>query len=1093
MLSLHTTAVNIVAFSPDGKTVVTSAGDQRVRLWDVPSGKLLHTLPSQGAVNGVGFGVRGKNLFVRGNSGTLDRWDLEAIEELKKRPEPIPPDLDKSPAPEIPDVQSVGSIVAPLAVVVAPEKGCALVFTRDRLMLRYSYPAWQLTTTVWMGEHVTSAALDANKGLLYAATVPPGKLKVDAVVGALGEGDIAIYEIKNILEGKAQPVHLKPTAKVPVGANLKDLVLADGGRWLYYLSGKLPLAYSGQRLDTSTRKSAGTIELNNVQFSRMRISPDGKSVWITGRRNSSSRGELLVRVEGASAKLAREYDLGTNVVDLEAGNDLAVVAGLGTFLVCPRDGEVERQSARIGMAMNRLAPDGKRLYVVTRGRVGGPIDVCEPDDKQRFRLNPARTTITLTQEQAPGDSVWITPDGKFLIGASGQLFRLGVAGLERPGIIKPGHAEVGNPRERVRWMSGHKGRVLSIGASPNGEVVATGGEDSQLLVRRADNGSIGARKAIDPFNAGGAIYAIAFARDQRVYSLATWGGLMHTLTMPGHDFLHMKRGSTGTALDTISFFPDSSRVVSTGEKGVHLWGIPRGRSSPPDQVIPTTASLTGVTVHPESALIAAGSVDGKIRLYDPIERTEKAVLEGHTAEVRCVCYSPDGKRLASASIDGTVRIWDSASNKQLHRLDAKEQALVSLAFGPDAKLVAAGALDGSLRLWDAETGKEVGAIPARPTRPIYGLAFAPDGKQLWGAVGNEVVSWDTSGLVGSPVTPPRPAEAVIVGTPPMVTRPVEIKRVGMFRDAILDAKNKECWLLNRLGNSLLRFSYPELKLQGSVRLESSVFRIALDQKNNRFYTLRTNRKLSSRLRGPIDCEDAEVVVYDYKELLGRGKSSIPKPVARKSLEGRVHTMLLSPDGEVLYYPNKKDRQLVWLNARKLEPLGSVLLPSPPQAIALTPGGKALYVACSDGLKSTLDVYKTGEWKRTTRTPLPVVPTDLVVTDAGLVAVAGERDLVVLDPARNYATAQTLTLATPMSVGLTPNQKWFVVIPHQAGNLSIRALPAKDKPTKGVEFRVERTTGATVGGEFLFMPDGEYLLLGGIGGAVKLPAEVAGKK
>jgi hypothetical protein len=123
----------------------------------------------------------------------------------------------------------------------------------------------------------------------------------------------------------------------------------------------------------------------------------------------------------------------------------------------------------------------------------------------------------------------------------------------------------------------------------------------------------------------------------------------------------------------------------------------------------------------------------------------------------------------------------------------------------------------------------------------------------------------------------------------------------------------------------------------------------------------------------------------------------------------------------------------------------------------------------------------------------VVPTDLVVTDAGLVAVAGERDLVVLDPARNYATAQTLTLATPMSVGLTPNQKWFVVIPHQAGNLSIRALPAKDKPTKGVEFRVERTTGATVGGEFLFMPDGEYLLLGGIGGAVKLPAEVAGKK
>ena len=57
-------------------------------------------------------------------------------------------------------------------------------------------------------------------------------------------------------------------------------------------------------------------------------------------------------------------------------------------------------------------------------------------------------------------------------------------------------------------------------------------------------------------------------------------------------------------------------------------------------------------------MIASGSSDRTVRLWDVVTGAEIRTLEGHTRGVDSVSFSPDGKTLASGSRDYTIRLWD---------------------------------------------------------------------------------------------------------------------------------------------------------------------------------------------------------------------------------------------------------------------------------------------------------------------------------------------------------------------------------------------------------------------------------------------------
>ena len=76
-------------------------------------------------------------------------------------------------------------------------------------------------------------------------------------------------------------------------------------------------------------------------------------------------------------------------------------------------------------------------------------------------------------------------------------------------------------------------------------------------------------------------------------------------------------------------------------------------------------------------------------------------LTGHTKSVNSVAYSPNGLILASGSDDGTVRIWDTRSGEEIMSpLSSDADEVHSVAFAPNGKDVASGTEAAEIHIWD---------------------------------------------------------------------------------------------------------------------------------------------------------------------------------------------------------------------------------------------------------------------------------------------------------------------------------------------------------------------------------------------------------
>ena len=118
----------------------------------------------------------------------------------------------------------------------------------------------------------------------------------------------------------------------------------------------------------------------------------------------------------------------------------------------------------------------------------------------------------------------------------------------------------------------------------------------------------------------------------------------------------------------------------------------------------------------DRTLLATGSDDGAVRLWDPADGSQIGVLtqiqvpNGDADRVNAVCAVPTGNRtflaLAGASHQKTVRLWDPADGSQIRVLEGHigwVNAVCAVPTGNRAFLATA-SRDQKVRLWDPADG-----------------------------------------------------------------------------------------------------------------------------------------------------------------------------------------------------------------------------------------------------------------------------------------------------------------------------------------------------------------------------------------------------
>lgn len=166
---------------------------------------------------------------------------------------------------------------------------------------------------------------------------------------------------------------------------------------------------------------------------------------------------------------------------------------------------------------------------------------------------------------------------------------------------------------------------------------------------------------------------------------------------------------------------------------------------------PSTRSLSGhqgeifgLAFNPTNQILASGSGDQSIRLWDVQTGRLQIILKGHTAPIRTLAFSSKGNFLASGASDKTTRVWDLQTGKEAAIFSSIFGNIRAVAFSPNGEILASTGDGGSLRLLDWRANKEVKAMKSG-FGIIYAVAFSPSGSVLaTGSSDTHVHIWDPS-------------------------------------------------------------------------------------------------------------------------------------------------------------------------------------------------------------------------------------------------------------------------------------------------------------------------------------------------------------
>ncbi|KAK9110438.1 hypothetical protein Sjap_018498 [Stephania japonica] len=211
-------------------------------------------------------------------------------------------------------------------------------------------------------------------------------------------------------------------------------------------------------------------------------------------------------------------------------------------------------------------------------------------------------------------------------------------------------------------IQAHKGFIRAMKFSPDGQYLASGGEDGVVRIWRVTSmdascksfSSEGNSEFVD--KAKGSKLLIR-RKSSRPASVVIPKKVFKIEESPLHEFY----GHTSDVLD-LCWSKSNCLLSSSKDKTVRLWQVGVDGCN---QVFPHNNYVTCIQFNPVfDGYFISGSIDGKVRIWSV---AESRVVDW--ADVRdivtAICYQPDGKGFVVGSISGDCRFYDVSDNQLL--------------------------------------------------------------------------------------------------------------------------------------------------------------------------------------------------------------------------------------------------------------------------------------------------------------------------------------------------------------------------------------------------------------------------------------------
>ena len=140
-------------------------------------------------------------------------------------------------------------------------------------------------------------------------------------------------------------------------------------------------------------------------------------------------------------------------------------------------------------------------------------------------------------------------------------------------------------------------------------------------------------------------------------------------------------------------------------------------------------SVTSIAVSNSGNLVASGSGDETINIWNGNTGQLLRTLEGHSKGINSLAIAPDGYTIVSGSEDKTIKVWNGNTGELLRTLEGHSKAVNSVAIATDGRTIISGSDDKNVLVWDW-VNWELKAFLEGHERRVNSVAVAADGNTI---------------------------------------------------------------------------------------------------------------------------------------------------------------------------------------------------------------------------------------------------------------------------------------------------------------------------------------------------------------------------